>query len=108
MIGSRRGKRLRIRFRIIEQYDVQYRTIAPDGRQRWVRANGRAFYDKTGRPVRFDGITQDITARKQAEDALRASESRFAIWHRTWIGRYRPERRNCGRGTSKCCTRRRD
>jgi signal transduction histidine kinase len=60
-----------------QQYDVQYRTIAPDGRQRWVRANGRTFYDKTGKPVRFDGITQDITARKQAEDALRASESRL-------------------------------
>ena len=60
-----------------QQFDVQYRTIAPDGRQRWVRANGRTFYDKAGRPVRFDGITQDITARKQAEDALRASESRF-------------------------------
>src|SRR5881275_1919707 len=60
-----------------QQFDVQYRTIAPDGRQRWVRANGRTFYDKAGRPVRFDGITQDITARKQAEDALRASESRL-------------------------------
>ena len=60
-----------------EQYDVQYRTIAPDGRQRWVRANGRTFYDKAGRPVRFDGITQDITARKRAEDALRASESQL-------------------------------
>jgi two-component system, NarL family, sensor kinase len=58
-------------------YDVEYRTVAPDGRERWVRAIGRTFYDDTGKPVRFDGITQDITARKQAEDALRASESRL-------------------------------
>ena len=60
-----------------QQYDVEYRTIAPDGRQKWVRANGRTFYDETGKPVRFDGITQDITARKQAEEKLRASEARY-------------------------------
>jgi PAS domain S-box-containing protein len=60
-----------------QQYDVEYRTIAPDGRQRWVRANGRAFYNEAGKPVRFDGITQDITARKQAEEALKASEARY-------------------------------
>jgi len=60
-----------------EQYDVEYRTIAPDGRQRWVRANGRTFYDEAGKPVRFDGITQDITARKMAQEALRESEARY-------------------------------
>jgi len=60
-----------------EQYDVEYRTMAPDGRFRWVRANGRTFYDEAGKPVRFDGITQDITARKQAEAALRDSETRY-------------------------------
>ena len=60
-----------------QQYDVEYRTVAPDGQQRWVRANGRTFYDEAGKPVRFDGITQDITARKQAEEALRASEARY-------------------------------
>ncbi|HEV2397765.1 MAG TPA: PAS domain-containing protein [Candidatus Sulfotelmatobacter sp.] len=60
-----------------EQYEVEYRTMAPDGRQRWVRAIGRASYDESGKPVRFDGITQDITARKQIEEALKASEARY-------------------------------
>jgi PAS domain S-box-containing protein len=60
-----------------QQYDVEYRTVAPDGRHKWIRAVGRTFYDETGQPKRFDGITMDVTARKRAEDALRASESRF-------------------------------
>jgi len=60
-----------------QQYDVEYRTMAPDGREKWVRANGRTFYDETGKPMRFDGITQDITARKRVEEALRASEGRY-------------------------------
>ncbi len=60
-----------------EQYDVEYRTIAPDGREKWIRANGRAFYDENGKAASFDGITQDITARKRAEADLRASEARY-------------------------------
>ncbi len=60
-----------------QPYDVEYRTIAPDGREKWIRAIGRTFYDGSGRPVKFDGITIDVTRRKRAEQALRASESRY-------------------------------
>ncbi len=48
-------------------YDVEYRTMAPDGRMRWINAIGRGYYDAQGQPTRFDGITIDITARKLAE-----------------------------------------
>lgn len=60
-----------------QQYDVEYRTVAPDGREKWIRAIGRTFYDHSGHPKRFDGITIDVTSRRQAENALRASESRL-------------------------------
>ncbi len=49
-------------------YDIEYRTVASDGRQKWIRALGRTFYDANGQPRRFDGLTQDITERKQAEE----------------------------------------
>ena len=49
-------------------YDVEYRTLAPDGQTRWVNAVGRFYYDGDGEPIRFDGITLDISARKAAEE----------------------------------------
>ena len=50
-------------------YDIEYRTVSPDGRIKWIRATGRTFYDTTGKPKRFDGITLDVTEKKLTEDA---------------------------------------
>ena len=61
------------------QYDVEYRTVAPDGRQNWIRAIGRTFYDAAGQPTRFDGVTLNVTDRKQSELALSASEARYRV-----------------------------
>jgi PAS domain S-box-containing protein len=60
-----------------QQYDVEYRTLGPDGQEKWIRAVGRTFYDEAGQPKRFDGITVDITARKHAEHAWLASEKQL-------------------------------
>lgn len=49
-------------------YDVEYRTVASDGRTRWVRAIGNCFYDESNNPIRFDGITIDVTDQKKAEE----------------------------------------
>jgi PAS domain S-box-containing protein len=52
-------------------YDVDYRTIGKeDGVLRWVAAKGRAVFDASGRCLRVAGTALDITARKQAEEAL--------------------------------------
>lgn len=51
------------------QYDVEYRTVSPEGRMKWIRAIGRTAYDADGQPVRFDGVTREITALKEAEEA---------------------------------------
>jgi PAS domain S-box-containing protein len=52
------------------EYNVEYRVLASDGRTRWVNAVGRGYYDSAGVPLRFDGVTIDITARKQTETEL--------------------------------------
>ncbi|MBA3777137.1 MAG: PAS domain-containing protein [Betaproteobacteria bacterium] len=43
------------------RYDVEYRTVAADGQEKWIRAIGRTFYDAAGEPKRFDGVTWEIT-----------------------------------------------
>ncbi|CAB4943935.1 unannotated protein [freshwater metagenome] len=60
-------------------YDVEYRTIGKeDGVVRWVAAKGRGIFEG-GRCIRVLGTAIDITARKQAEEALRASEEQFRV-----------------------------
>lgn len=50
-------------------YDVNYRTVHPDhGTVTWVRAIGRTFYAADGTPIRFDGVTLDISEQKRAEE----------------------------------------
>ncbi|MGA2601795.1 MAG: PAS domain-containing protein [Bryobacteraceae bacterium] len=46
------------------------------GEIRWINARGMVLFDGAGRPSRMIGINVDITARKQAEEALRESEAR--------------------------------
>jgi PAS domain S-box-containing protein len=58
---------------------VEYRLFpTPDctdaGRERWVAVEGTVVVGPAGQPVRWLGITRDITARKQAEDRLEKSE----------------------------------
>ncbi|HZZ40902.1 MAG TPA: ATP-binding protein [Acidobacteriaceae bacterium] len=56
-------------------YDVEYRTMAPDGRCKWIHAIGRTAYDANGTPVRFDGVTQDVTQLRQMHDARQRVEA---------------------------------
>ena len=53
-------------------YDVDYRTVGKeDGVVRWIAAKGRGVFDPAGRCVRVAGTAIEITARKEAEEALR-------------------------------------
>lgn len=54
------------------RYDVHYRTVGKeDGIVRWVEAKGRGVFDAQGRCLRVTGTAVQITARKEAEEALR-------------------------------------
>ncbi|KQM75901.1 histidine kinase [Sphingomonas sp. Leaf22] len=53
-------------------YDVEYRSIGrEDGVIRWVSAKGRGIFDDQGNCIRVAGTALEITARREAQDALR-------------------------------------
>ena len=56
------------------EYDIDYRTVSDTGEIKWIHAQGRPVYDADGQPIRFDGITIDITDRKRAEELMIKSE----------------------------------
>lgn len=58
---------------------LEHRIIHKNGSIRWIRNTQVPRNDREGRPVSYDGLVSDITARKQAETALQESQERLAL-----------------------------
>jgi PAS domain S-box-containing protein len=56
-----------------KDYEVEYRSVCPDGALRWMVGRGRVVSDAVGGPLGMHGICSDITPRKQAEESLHQS-----------------------------------
>ena len=51
----------------------EYRIVRPDGSMRWIGSHAFPIHNEQGEVYRVAGIDEDITERKQAEEALRQS-----------------------------------
>ncbi|HEY8150456.1 MAG TPA: PAS domain S-box protein [Vicinamibacteria bacterium] len=60
-----------------ERIDV--RLQRRDGTPFWGEVTWHAVKDETGQPAYHESFVQDVTARKEAEDAVRASEERYRL-----------------------------
>lgn len=61
------------------RYECTHRIICKDGTPRWVLSSGSAVRDNSGHVVRVVGAATDITERRDAQEALRRSEMRYAM-----------------------------
>ncbi|HZH47990.1 MAG TPA: PAS domain-containing protein, partial [Roseococcus sp.] len=62
-------------------YDVEYRFRGADGRDLWLADRATVERDAAGQPLRFTGILQDVSARRQAdaERAEREARDRYLL-----------------------------
>ena len=64
-----------------EPFEIEYRVTAPDGQPQWLAARGVPMHDAAGRVYRMIGVSQDISARKAREEAVR-----FLAYHDALTG----------------------
>jgi len=60
-----------------QMMNLEYRILTGSGRTIWVTNYGNIETDASGAPMVVTGLVQDITERKLAEEALRASEENY-------------------------------
>src|ERR1700724_1372848 len=60
------------------EFQVDYRILLPDGKVKYLHTTGHPILNESGDLVEFVGTAMDVTAAKQAEEALRRSESYLA------------------------------
>ncbi len=71
-----------------DRYSIEYRVAHKDGHYVWVMDSGQVFRNESGEITRYLGSTIDISARKEAEEALRRKASLIElsfepifVWH---------------------------
>lgn len=60
-------------------YELDLQVVRPESIAKWEIARGEPVRDKSGQIIGLRGTVQDITERKQAEEALRESEDKHRL-----------------------------
>jgi signal transduction histidine kinase/CheY-like chemotaxis protein len=58
------------------RYESEFRIVEPDGKVRWLYERGTVTRAADGTPTALSGLSQDVTARKSAEEALQQANAR--------------------------------
>jgi PAS domain S-box-containing protein len=64
-------------------FNIENRIVLPNGKVCWNRWTNTGIFDHSGLLVEYQSVGQDITERKQSEDALKESEERHRAILRT-------------------------
>lgn len=72
------------------EYNIEYRILRyTDKSVRWIRAQGKVFFNEEKKPARFIGTVLDITDEKETEKILKGNEQKLriitdAVPHMVW------------------------
>lgn len=58
---------------------LEYRIVKPNGEVCWLYDRAQLVYDASGKPLRIDGITTDITSRKQQQASILRLNRIYAV-----------------------------
>jgi diguanylate cyclase (GGDEF)-like protein/PAS domain S-box-containing protein len=58
---------------------IAFRLIQPNGNIRYLKTRAEIEFDDFGKPARLFGVAIDITDRKEAEEAMKASEQKYRL-----------------------------
>jgi two-component system, NarL family, sensor histidine kinase UhpB len=62
-----------------DPYNVEYRVCVERAEIRWIQSRGQALWNGSGEPYRMVGWFLDITDRKEAEEAIKASREELRL-----------------------------
>ncbi|MEO6895003.1 MAG: PAS domain S-box protein, partial [Ginsengibacter sp.] len=63
----------------LKDHEIEYRIIAKDGSTKWIHQNANIVRDDNGNTIAFEGIAQDVTAKKLLEISLEESHLRYKM-----------------------------
>ena len=67
--------------------DFESQIYRKDGSIIWIAENARAVRDGRGKIIYYEGMVEDVTARKEAEERMHSSEKRFrSVWQNSSDG----------------------
>jgi PAS domain S-box-containing protein len=61
------------------EHDLEFRTVAPGGKARWLAGRGKVFRDENRKPIRMTGICVDVSELKYAQDGLRQAHDELEV-----------------------------
>ena len=70
-----------------KDFDTEFRIVRPNGEVRNIKAFGKVFRDKAGKPVRMTGVNYDVTESRQIEETLLAHNEELERFNRAAIER---------------------
>ncbi|GGH23156.1 PAS domain-containing sensor histidine kinase [Dyadobacter endophyticus] len=61
-------------------YDIRYRVIgASDRKLRWLHCTGQAYFNPSGKPIRFSGISREITSEITSQEKIAWADQQAAM-----------------------------